>query len=346
MGKKIVLFGAGEIGKQAMEYYGPDNIECFIDNCKEKQEKGYLGFNVKALSEMLEAIRNYELIVSVSENNFLSINNQLKESGVLTFDKFQVKARDDKFVSDTRLVRFKDMHKGKRCFIIGTGPSLTVDDLEVLRDNNEITFASNKIFKLFEKTDWRPDLYCVTDYEVLYHYYDLICNLEIDNMFIVDIADTKYEREINKELLNNKHINVFKIFKKEHYDNILNENVPNFSINPDRYVIDGGITVTYSMIQWAKYFGFSEIYLIGVDFNYSDFTGMDKDTCDHFCDDYIEKNEIVNPPKIEYSLKAYKEAEKFSRKNDFRIYNATRGGKLEVFERIDFEGLFIKGDNK
>ena len=37
---------------------------------------------------------------------------------------------------------------------------------------------------------------------------------------------------------------------------------------------------------------------------------------------------------------AYEAAEEFSRELGFRIYNATRGGKLEVFERVDFDSLF------
>ena len=34
---------------------------------------------------------------------------------------------------------------------------------------------------------------------------------------------------------------------------------------------------------------------------------------------------------------AYEYAEKYSREHGFRIYNATRGGHLEVFERVNLE---------
>ena len=37
---------------------------------------------------------------------------------------------------------------------------------------------------------------------------------------------------------------------------------------------------------------------------------------------------------------AYKSAKKYADSHGIRIYNATRGGKLEVFERIDFDSLF------
>ena len=42
---------------------------------------------------------------------------------------------------------------------------------------------------------------------------------------------------------------------------------------------------------------------------------------------------------IDYIL-AYIKAEEYSQNSEFKIYNATRGGKLEVFERVDFDELF------
>ena len=55
----------------------------------------------------------------------------------------------------------KDIHKGKRAFIIGNGPSLTKEDLEML--TNEITFASNRIYKMFDDTEWRPKYFTISD---------------------------------------------------------------------------------------------------------------------------------------------------------------------------------------
>ena len=42
-------------------------------------------------------------------------------------------------------------YEGKRCFIIGNGPSLKLEDLNRLK--NEITIASNKIYLIFNKTE-------------------------------------------------------------------------------------------------------------------------------------------------------------------------------------------------
>ena len=37
---------------------------------------------------------------------------------------------------------------------------------------------------------------------------------------------------------------------------------------------------------------------------------------------------------------AFEFAEEYSKEHGFRIYNATRGGALEAFERVDFDSLF------
>ena len=55
--------------------------------------------------------------------------------------------------NDQRLTNLQNIHKGKRAFILGNGPSLSIADLNKLK--NEITFASNKIYLAFEKTDIR-----------------------------------------------------------------------------------------------------------------------------------------------------------------------------------------------
>ena len=109
-----------------------------------------------------------------------------------------------------------------------------------------------------------------------------------------------------------------------------------FSMNIDRFMYNG-YTVTYVCIQLALYMGFKEIFLLGVDFNYSDdvysesnhFKGYQK----HYKD--IRLNEI----KPERMLNAYHKAKKIAEAEGKRIYNATRGGKLEVFERRTLDSL-------
>ena len=46
------------------------------------------------------------------------------------------------------------------------------------------------------------------------------------------------------------------------------------------------------------------------------------------------------PPDMAYTFSAYEVAKENAEKKGIKIYNATRGGKLEVFERVDFDSLF------
>ena len=55
--------------------------------------------------------------------------------------------------SARNLRSLKDAHRGKRCFIIGNGPSLKGMDLSPLR--GEVTFGLNRIYLLFDRLGFR-----------------------------------------------------------------------------------------------------------------------------------------------------------------------------------------------
>ena len=99
--------------------------------------------------------------------------------------------------------------------------------------------------------------------------------------------------------------------------------------------------VTYDAIQIAVYLGFKEIYLLGVDFSFcKDY----KDKSNHFVENYYNKNSKTTVVTENEQLKAYQKAKQYAETHGIKIYNATRGGKLEVFERVDFDSLFEKGE--
>ena len=68
------------------------------------------------------------------------------------------------FLLKKGLAEFAGKYKEKkRCFIIGNGPSLTPEDLDVLAEQNEFCIGSNMIHKIYGKTKWRPDYICICD---------------------------------------------------------------------------------------------------------------------------------------------------------------------------------------
>lgn len=230
---------------------------------------------------------------------------------------------------------YKDKYKGQRCVIIGNGPSLTPEDLDALK--NEITFASNRIYCLYDKTEWRPTFFCAQD--------DMIVNTiktdlkeaakESETMFLASAVynDCKDETKDIENL----------VWMPLRYIPPKNDRYT-FSTNASEMVVEG-LSITYSCMQLAAYMGFKEIYLLGIDHNYD--IEIDKNgkivKQDSSVNNYfqgVKEMKQSNPPQIIEMTYAYMSAEEYSRTSDFRIYNATRGGKLEVFQRKDFDEIF------
>lgn len=229
-----------------------------------------------------------------------------------------------------RLQDLKNIHKGKRCFIVGTGPSLTINDLELLK--NEITFAPNRIYELLNNTSWRPTYYLCQDHNIIKQFGDKIKSIDAELLFLpVEYVD---------EFLGDK-FRFFVLRENEFYpDNA------DFSFCIDKYIAQG-YTVTYGAIQLAFYMGFSEIYLVGVDHNYKiirDASGRPtrssaNNNYSSGMTDYVNMN---NLPRIEESTIAYETANKIAGKLGVKIYNATRGGCLEAFERVNLDNIVLQ----
>ena len=84
---------------------------------------------------------------------------------------------------------------------------------------------------------------------------------------------------------------------------------------------------------------------MGIDHNYSislDEKGIPvlKDDVKDYFEGSKASNQGLNLPRIVESTMAYMTARKFADKHpDFNIYNATRGGKLEAFERVNLDEI-------
>lgn len=228
---------------------------------------------------------------------------------------------NDKFYNK-EMEKYRDLHKGEKCFIIGTGPSLKIEDLDQLHKKGICCFATNKIYLAFDKTEWRPNYYVVQDNLFLEYIAEDIKKLSIKDKFV---GDSNSDFWINEDDGLKFHLVSRKIYP----------GMPKFSDDISRCIYDG-MTVTYSAMQVAAYMGFSEIYLLGIDFN---MVGKVNDDRNHFVKGYIAKNEKVNIADQSSVLHAYMSAKKYADDNGIKIYNATRGGKLEVFERVNFDDV-------
>ena len=157
-------------------------------------------------------------------------------------------------VDDLRAADYVKKHLGKRAFVIGNGPSLRVEDLEKLR--NEITLGCNKIYMAFDQTRWRPSYYFVAD--------TLVYKQNLDTIRTLNCCPKLFPRHLLASAA--------RIEDGIYYHEIVDQNfypgLPGFGVSP----ISGfywGSTVVYSMIQFAAYTGVTQIYLLGVDFDFT-----------------------------------------------------------------------------
>jgi hypothetical protein len=91
-----------------------------------------------------------------------------------------------------------------------------------------------------------------------------------------------------------------------------------------------GWTVVIDLaIPWAMYMGCNPIYLIGCDCTSTGHAYKEEV--------HPEENVVRETDRI---IESYRAVRKVAEVNGFSIYNATKGGELEVFERVNFNELF------
>lgn len=243
-----------------------------------------------------------------------------------------------KEVYSPRLRALREKYLGtKRCFIIGNGPSLNETDLSLLKE--EVTFAANGFFLKTKDLGWAPTFYVVEDHLVAEDRAKWINTFKGPTKLFPAYLGYMFPEAEDTIFYNHR--------PRKSYPHGFD-----FSTQADEITYTGA-TVTFSMLQLAYYMGFEDIYMIGVDASYAipedaqqassysvNVIDMKSDDVNHFHPDYFGKGFRWHDPQVNKMVEAYKEARKVVDQTNQRIYNATVGGKLEVFERRNFADLF------
>ncbi len=231
-----------------------------------------------------------------------------------------------------KLKTFQNIHAGKRCFIIGNGPSLQPKDLDKL--TNEITLCGNRIYDIFDKTKWRPTYYFCIDNDGMEEIAKAVENADIGMKFLA-LSARRYIPQNDKNVIFINHTT------RKFVINRYNDKSAHISEDVSQY-FSCGYTVLFAALQFAIYAGIKEIYLLGVDFNYSHVAnrwGMVRK--DSSVQDYFDgKKHFGSCLNYESTLYAWQTAKKYCDEHGIIIKNATRGGRLEVFQRVDYDILF------
>ena len=258
-----------------------------------------------------------------------------------------------------RLKTLKNKFNGNRCFIMGNGPSLQYTALEKLE--NEYVFGLNRCYLLYNDISWRPAFYTA-----------------VDDVVVPDIAD-----EINEVIGSSPQTTFF--FPEVYYHHKLFDLGSNvlffrqippdptkghdgfFSSNSLRY-LRTPYTVTLTALQLAVYLGFNPIYLIGCDTDYQItpnvhmegstidpasgeriegyiITSQSDNDINHFSRDYFGSGRKWHYPNVKGMMRGYGFAKKCCQRLGVQVYNATIGGKLEIFPRADFNTILEMKEN-
>lgn len=100
--------------------------------------------------------------------------------------------------------------------------------------------------------------------------------------------------------------------------------------------MDASHTTLFIAAEFAIYMEFSKIYFIGCDCNYE---GLNQ----HFYS--LNEDADIGAYQIpategERMVCAFGEIGRYGKQIGIKVYNATRGGKLNSIERVDFDSLF------
>lgn len=368
--KKIICFGAGTLLQESQYERYPlnkleEHIEYMVDNDQKKIGALYnfAGHQFPIYSpDVLKKVNPQTHILMITCMNYVQIYSQLKMMNIPEIDCYFYSAicnhpyvnlqnfleveiekpvyRDWK--EKLKQQKLKNCYEGKRCFIIGNGPSVRVQDLERMKD--DVTFCVNRIYQLFNQTSWRPTYYFCIDYHAYVADAEIIEQLDIPHKFV------PLERAIGSGQV---YDDIIYYNRKTMASTVRNHQVVenlelDFSENVEE-VVYGATTVLYDVLQFAVYMGFKEIYLYGVDFQHEverslDGTISEKAVKDHFSDNYlsgIERFSKVAIPMYLHKI-CFEKAKILCEKKGICIKNITRKTMLDVFECASVEDILGK----
>jgi hypothetical protein len=240
-----------------------------------------------------------------------------------------------------------NQYSGKRCFIIGNGPSISKMDIFKLQNEYTISVNSMTISKEFEII--KPKFHVLVDSTrfdknivPMYENMQNFKNLSHKPRYVFPIKFRNY-------ILENKFddgLEITYVMANNNFENIKDIDISK-TIPPYQNVLNAALSFAISL-------GFSEIFLIGFEMTGFIKTYNENDSFDvggHFYEsnntkesEYIKNLQTAR--SNEFLLSAYAKVFKLLKlQNDYakskgiKVYNATIGGTLDMFERVNFNNI-------
>ena len=211
-------------------------------------------------------------------------------------------------------------YRGRSCFVVGTGPSLCLEDLERIRP--AYSFGVNAAVLALGQTGWRPDFYLIQD-EYVYQRLEAALALAASSCQLKAVW-------VGQNIARRFPLPVwYKTYPLHLLDHRLlhRRGWGTFRCSADCYrCVYDGYSVVFSALQLAAYLGFGPIFLLGCDCDYAQ-------PRTHFIPCGIPQPRDSGQRIIQ----GHRAFWAFARQRGLRVYNCTRGGALEVYPRIPLE---------
>lgn len=238
-----------------------------------------------------------------------------------------------------RLRQFKDIYKGERCFIIGNGPSLKMHDLTKLAEEKK--FAVNMFLSHPDLEKIHLDFFCVCD-PIHWNvnggfpqsWYMAFKKLPYCLLFFKKDCIPVYKSTAE---LQDRLVYFINLDSSRHVFE------GDFSVNVPSHTCWGRTVIIDLCLPLAFYFGFKEVFLLGCDCDYKLSNGDNYEKSFFYDRKLDERNipkETGDALHIRQVMSSYGIVKKIFEAHGRKIYNAGYGGKLEVFERVNYDDLF------
>lgn len=228
------------------------------------------------------------------------------------------------------LKRFKDVHKGQRCFIVGTGPSLNETNLSLIKD--EIIWGVNTLYRGLSEFGISCDYYAVSDPIAWQNHFKNILGLDT-LLFLSGSAGKSYlsKKDFFKQFQKSEPIVIRQLGQMW--------SSKSFSKDLSAGAYWGDTIVIDICLQAAYFMGFREVYLLGCD---CDYTGL------HRFDRLISEDTSSPAHRGDWSrvFQSYRICKEAYEEDGREIINATVGGKLGIFTRKTLEEVIGEESRK
>lgn len=272
------------------------------------------------------------------KNSYFLPKFLLKYLGIKELQKDRAIALKE-VISDEWLTKNKDLHKGKRCFILATGPSLNELDLSKLKD--EYTIGVNGIYKIAKEIDL--DYYIYVSNWYWKHHVNGMKSVSCKRRFLPTWLKDELDSDVATSWINT--------FEPKYYSKLNYPlPVPSFFSQEVQNFFSAGGSVVFLGLQLAYHLGFEEVIIVGLDHTYKkddyknkkhggyvyNTTGGDKA---HFDSQYMREGVDVHVD-LEAMENAYIISKSIYENNKKTILNASPGTMLDIFKKVDYESLF------